>query len=508
MADLSSAVRAFLQRMLGNSVVEDRRNEQETLQRMRLSFGSPGVSATGELNFSDASLVWPYLNVRSYGAKGDLATDDTAAIQAAITACPLYGRVFLPKGDYLLSDTLTLTKPITLFGAGRGASVLYALSTMGNTKDVIQLVPSGDGHYYQLFDFQIAPRSGTPCRHAIYLNGAGQAIKDFHIRNVIVNTLNSTSRAIYADGTGTSEGNPTIGTIEECTLQGGIEMAAGGDTLRILNNHMNGNGEALKVTFQSGASTLLFKGNNVSNLKGIYIGGPAVAAQIVENEIETTASFTGSNGAVIDLDGVTGSHAVDVMVCRNSIQVVNGITADCIRVNFADRTYIAGNRFGRGATTSVDVKVTSNAIDTMIGTNITPFGVPYASMVADSGTRTVFMTEFNGAVRCHNRVDIAAAASGVEFEWMRLGRPTDDQRYSSFKAKSSSGAGSYVSLYVHDGVSGTSQKGAMFWDGNGRTAFLTLPPIFANNAAALAGGITSGYIYRTGADPDVLCVVH
>ena len=33
-------------------------------------------------------------------------------------------------------------------------------------------------------------------------------------------------------------------------------------------------------------------------------------------------------------------------------------------------------------------------------------------------------------------------------------------------------------------------------------------PIFANNAAAIAGGLTVGMLYRTNADPDTVCVVH
>lgn len=33
-------------------------------------------------------------------------------------------------------------------------------------------------------------------------------------------------------------------------------------------------------------------------------------------------------------------------------------------------------------------------------------------------------------------------------------------------------------------------------------------PIYANNAAALGGGLTAGKLYRTGTDPDHLCVVH
>lgn len=33
-------------------------------------------------------------------------------------------------------------------------------------------------------------------------------------------------------------------------------------------------------------------------------------------------------------------------------------------------------------------------------------------------------------------------------------------------------------------------------------------PVFANNAAAVAGGLIAGQFYRSGADPDVVCVVH
>jgi hypothetical protein len=33
-------------------------------------------------------------------------------------------------------------------------------------------------------------------------------------------------------------------------------------------------------------------------------------------------------------------------------------------------------------------------------------------------------------------------------------------------------------------------------------------PVYANNAAALAGGVRDGGFYRTGGDPDVVCVAH
>jgi outer membrane protein assembly factor BamB len=33
-------------------------------------------------------------------------------------------------------------------------------------------------------------------------------------------------------------------------------------------------------------------------------------------------------------------------------------------------------------------------------------------------------------------------------------------------------------------------------------------PIYANNAAAITGGLSAGDFYRTGANPDAVCVVH
>jgi hypothetical protein len=33
-------------------------------------------------------------------------------------------------------------------------------------------------------------------------------------------------------------------------------------------------------------------------------------------------------------------------------------------------------------------------------------------------------------------------------------------------------------------------------------------PVYANNAAAITGGLVAGDFYRTGGDPDTVCVVH
>jgi hypothetical protein len=60
--------------------------------------------------------VRDWLNVLDFGAQGDNATDDTAAIQAALAACPMGGIVYLPAGAYRTSAPLTIPPAVTLMG--------------------------------------------------------------------------------------------------------------------------------------------------------------------------------------------------------------------------------------------------------------------------------------------------------------------------------------------------------------------------------------------------------
>ena len=59
------------------------------------------------------------LSVKDFGAKGDGVTDDTAAINAALSVAAAVQRaVFMPAGTYLVSGVLAVPSGITLYGAG------------------------------------------------------------------------------------------------------------------------------------------------------------------------------------------------------------------------------------------------------------------------------------------------------------------------------------------------------------------------------------------------------
>jgi polygalacturonase len=70
-------------------------------------------------------------NVKDFGAVGNGVADDTAAIQAALTAVPVAGgTVFFPPGTYLTSSTLLTKSNTTILGSGPYASIIKAKSTM------------------------------------------------------------------------------------------------------------------------------------------------------------------------------------------------------------------------------------------------------------------------------------------------------------------------------------------------------------------------------------------
>ncbi len=83
------------------------------------AIGTGSVTRTAHDKFSDL------VSIKDFGAVGDGLTDDTLAIQQALSA---HKSVFIPIGTYLISSPLVLTQRQSMIGAGQSA-VLKANAT-------------------------------------------------------------------------------------------------------------------------------------------------------------------------------------------------------------------------------------------------------------------------------------------------------------------------------------------------------------------------------------------
>jgi len=111
------------------------------------------------------------INVKAYGALGNGFTDDTTAVQTALTAAA--GKaLYFPPGLYILSAQLTLVGGVTIYGAGQGVSELRW--TAGAASRGIALSSSAAGAMHVVRDICLttAGTAGT----ALELNYSGQIV--------------------------------------------------------------------------------------------------------------------------------------------------------------------------------------------------------------------------------------------------------------------------------------------------------------------------------------------
>lgn len=94
----------------------------------------------------DGSAAWVAVysgavNVKWFHATGDGSTDDTTALQAALTAST---DVYIPMGRYIVSSTLTAQKGSQIRGAGAESTLLQRTANYGDTLKIGTTTP-GEG---------------------------------------------------------------------------------------------------------------------------------------------------------------------------------------------------------------------------------------------------------------------------------------------------------------------------------------------------------------------------
>lgn len=159
-----------------------------------INYTSP---ASGAVTRTIASKLGDLISVKDFGALGNGTTDDTAAIAAAFTACPVGGTVYFPQGNYPTTG-LTITRPCNIAGAGSGAldigppswntfstgARIFGTST---TNDTIRIAPTVTNNWVSVTIRDVAVEgnsnvSGATAGDALHLIGAANS----HVRNVSI----------------------------------------------------------------------------------------------------------------------------------------------------------------------------------------------------------------------------------------------------------------------------------------------------------------------------------
>ena len=318
--------------------------------------------------------------------------DQYSSIQAAIDDTPAGGTLKIPVGTYVLSGSgaqlLLIQKGITVEGDGWG-SVLQVPSSVSNATDVIRVHSNSSAMFGLVFrNFAIVPASGTPARYGINFDAQNgtNAIADFQLDHLQIGQLGGAAVAALGPSPPAFNGVFTS-IIENSVLAGGFEFQHAGDSLAIYHNTIPGSGTVTINLVGAGSNTahgFLFMGNNVTCSGGIHVLN-AWNGVIAYNNIELYSGGTGSNGAVLDLDGNAAIPPENFEVTGNFLAGV-GLTG--IRVNQMVGTYIGQNMLPRGSGPSI--QITQLADRTQIMANRTqPAGELISTWLDDRGGNTI-----------------------------------------------------------------------------------------------------------------------
>lgn len=238
----------------------------------------------------------PLDNVRDFGAKGDGTTDDTAAINKAVTDAKATGKtVFFPGGTYFHAGTLTFDG-VKVTGVGYGSTL--KANTAGSAEE----------------------------NTAVILKGASPSLTNLIVSCVGVNDNDdgfpeSTEGCVVVD-------TATGFTVKNCTLVQGNGMPAvfvtNSSTGSVSANSIDGTGGSQDTgVWVNGSQSITVSNNLMQNENvGVRLTGSTLGVAVTSNSIGTVTFPALSAGVWVD-NGIVGAN-----ISKNAIQMRNATQAN------------------------------------------------------------------------------------------------------------------------------------------------------------------------------------
>lgn len=251
------------------------------------------------------------INVKTYGAKGDGSTDDTAAINKAISVARAGDVIYFPTGNYLHSTHL-LFKSISVLGDGPTKSLLTATTSADGALEFLGEVVAID---------QIGVQYANPVNStAILANGIFfDNVKVFAVRNVAVQ--NVSANGISVEGS-------ILGTIGSSTISSPTETG-----VFLMNSK-----EILvsKNTFPLTSTAVYVNNSKISHTVAQNI---VIDSNLIQNSSEATLTaaiyVVGVSHCSINKNSVSNNAVGGILVQGNSLAELGN----------ADYVSVTGNTF-------------------------------------------------------------------------------------------------------------------------------------------------------------------
>ena len=367
----------------------------------------PGVSVGGTGSTAWLRVVDGMLSVKMFGAKGNVSTDDSTAMQAAHNTGQI---IFYPPGTYTFGSQITFERG-GIIGASPNETILRPTGTAtSNAIFCSTSQPSLVGLTFQNFQMQpgvsktggymiIVTRSGSgtyaQCEffNVTFFQNIAYAIRTYAADFWTIDSCtfgNCREAGIVIDSP-----NPDSqgGTIVNCIFFNGgtggtmahiLHLQAGG--MMVKNNRFLGGNYCYKIEYTGGAPGTIANSQADTLLTGNYFGIPVVACVHISKTTGTTSmsgieitanKFEGQYPpAVTDLIYVAPSSGnyINGMYIHSNVFWASASGGSCIALNNINGIKIVGNSFlGTSANTGIYIDSNCNNVH-VSGNNLEQIG--------------------------------------------------------------------------------------------------------------------------------------